>query len=138
MITVVDPNDQPRLARLSEAHANAFERGWSTVEIETLADRGLLIADDADAFALFSVAVDESELLTVVTPPSLRRSGRGRRLLQAAYPMLRARSATAIFLEVAEPNEAAQRLYLSEGFEVIGRRKKYYGPVDAIVMRRSV
>jgi len=45
-----------------------------------------------------------------------------------------------VFLEVRADNPSAEGLYLSEGFEEIGRRPRYYQPddVDAIVMRLDV
>ena len=45
-------------------------------------------------------------------------------------------------LEVAQSNQAAQRLYIDCGFVVVGRRKDYYrtatgAPEDALVLRNS-
>ena len=44
-----------------------------------------------------------------------------------------------VFLEVAEDNPAAIRLYEAVGYEPVGRRKAYYerrgGAVDAILLR---
>jgi ribosomal-protein-alanine N-acetyltransferase len=49
----------------------------------------------------------------------------------------RRRQADEVLLEVRVDNEAAQKLYDSEGFSMIGIRKGYYdhGRVDAVVMR---
>jgi [ribosomal protein S18]-alanine N-acetyltransferase len=45
-----------------------------------------------------------------------------------------------VFLEVRESNGAARALYASRGFEIAGRRSKYYRkPVeDALVLRRAL
>jgi len=43
-----------------------------------------------------------------------------------------------IILEVDEKNIAAISLYLKNGFKVYGRRKKYYGLSDALLMKREV
>jgi ribosomal-protein-alanine N-acetyltransferase len=45
-----------------------------------------------------------------------------------------------VFLEVRESNGGARALYASRGFEVAGRRAKYYRkPVeDALVLRREL
>jgi ribosomal-protein-alanine N-acetyltransferase len=52
------------------------------------------------------------------------------------------RGATSMHLEVAEDNAAARALYVKLGYEEAGRRHAYYGgeggPVDAIVMRRTL
>jgi len=52
----------------------------------------------------------------------------------------RRRGAREAFLEVRVDNDAARRLYASEGFDEIGTRRGYYdnGRVDAVVMRREL
>ena len=42
------------------------------------------------------------------------------------------------FLEVASDNGAAEALYNDQGFRTVGRRKGYYGSIDALTMRRSL
>jgi ribosomal-protein-alanine N-acetyltransferase len=44
-----------------------------------------------------------------------------------------------VFLEVRTDNDAARSLYESEGFTVVGRRRRYYRPsgADAYTMRRE-
>jgi ribosomal-protein-alanine N-acetyltransferase len=68
--------------------------------------------------------------------PAHHRRGVGRALLRAILD--RARGAT-VFLEVRTDNESAINLYRSEGFEVIGTRRRYYRPsgADAFTMRRQ-
>lgn len=43
-----------------------------------------------------------------------------------------------IFLEVAENNEKAIKLYEKLGFTIINRRKKYYNGIDAYVMQKEI
>ncbi len=43
-----------------------------------------------------------------------------------------------IFLEVAENNEKAIKLYEKLGFTTINRRKKYYNGIDAYVMQKEI
>jgi [ribosomal protein S18]-alanine N-acetyltransferase len=78
---------------------------------------GLLIARKAD---------DEAEILTVGVTPSCRNQGLGTVLLQTAIARLRASGAKRLFLEVADGNEAALRLYRSCGVAPVGRRQGYY------------
>lgn len=75
-------------------------------------------------------APGETEILNMAVDPAFRRRGIGRRLLE---PILRGE----VFLEVRESNTGAQALYISLGFQVAGRRRRYYTdpPEDAIVMR---
>ncbi len=72
--------------------------------------------------------------------PPARRRGIGRLLVRELVAEARRRGAGEVLLEVREDNEAAQRLYAGEGFEVLGRRRGYYeqGLVDAVTMRLQV
>jgi ribosomal-protein-alanine N-acetyltransferase len=78
----------------------------------------------------------EAEIHTLAVDPAHHRQGVGRALLRAVLD--RARGAT-VFLEVRTDNESAINLYRSEGFEVIGTRRRYYRPsgADAFTMRRQ-
>jgi ribosomal-protein-alanine N-acetyltransferase len=79
----------------------------------------------------------DADIQTIAMDAAHRRSGRGRVLLRALLDAAAARGAREVFLEVRADNPGAEGLYLSEGFEEIGRRPRYYQPddVDAIVMR---
>jgi ribosomal-protein-alanine N-acetyltransferase len=92
-------------------------------------------------FALASGAADERELLSIGVLPAYRRSGIGRRLVESVIAESIARGAKRLFLEVAEDNAEAQRLYRMLGFVAVGRRPGYYrrksGPaVAALTLRR--
>ncbi|MDR2998605.1 MAG: ribosomal protein S18-alanine N-acetyltransferase [Microbacterium sp.] len=78
----------------------------------------------------------DSDIQTIALDPAFRGQGRGRRMLRLLLDAARERGARDTFLEVRDDNEAAQALYLSEGFAEIGRRPRYYkGGVDAIIMK---
>lgn len=104
----------------------------------------LLRADNGDAgFALWRVAADEAELLTLAVRPIHRRQGAGRRLLMAVIDSARGAGVRSLYLEVGADNPAARSLYVSEGFAVVGSRPAYFGrgsgpPADAIVMRLTL
>lgn len=121
---------------LAALHRDCFERPWDEAAMAELASApgtlcligsvgdgtssvvgGLLIARKAD---------DEAEILTFGVVPSCRNQGLGRALLQTAVERLRASGAKRLFLEVADGNEAALRLYRSCGAAPVGRRQGYY------------
>ncbi|MGO2519078.1 MAG: ribosomal protein S18-alanine N-acetyltransferase [Microbacterium sp.] len=79
----------------------------------------------------------DADIQTIAFLEARRGEGRGRALLRALLAEASARRARDVFLEVRADNPAAEALYLSEGFEEIGRRPRYYQPddVDAIVMK---
>jgi ribosomal-protein-alanine N-acetyltransferase len=56
-----------------------------------------------------------------------RRKGVGAGLLHHAVATAREADATALWLHVAEENQAARGLYAAQGFVMLGREKNYYG-----------
>jgi ribosomal-protein-alanine N-acetyltransferase len=80
-----------------------------------------------------SLVEGEREILNLAVAPEFRRQGIARHLWDAFCegPF------GTIFLEVRESNEAARSLYLSLGFQELGRRPAYYDfpPEAAIVMK---
>lgn len=87
------------------------------------------------------LTIDETaQILTLAVLPPARRTGVGRLLVRALIAEARRRCASEVLLEVREDNEPAQRLYATEGFTVLGRRRGYYeqGRVDAITMRYEI
>ena len=80
----------------------------------------------------------EAEVHTIGVARSHRGRGLGRELLRGLLAVADGERAT-VFLEVRTDNEAARGLYESEGFEVIGLRRRYYpaSGADAFTMRRT-
>jgi ribosomal-protein-alanine acetyltransferase len=80
------------------------------------------------------------DIQTIAVAEAARRRGVGRGLMNALIAEARSRGAADVFLEVRADNPAAQDLYRSLGFAVIGRRAAYYQPegIDALVMRLSL
>src|SRR5258708_33754285 len=109
------------LDRAAALHAESFaalgERAWTRQDLaELLASPGvagmLLAVDGGDAgFALWRVAADEAELLTIAVRPVHRRRGAGLRLLMAAIPHARSPGGRSSFLEVGPDNPAGPHLY---------------------------
>lgn len=95
-----------------------------------------------EGLILVRAVAGEAEVLTFCVAAAARRSGLGRALLRRACADAMAIGAGEMFLEVAEANMAARRLYEAEGFAVVGRRKAYYhqdaGSADALVMRKAL
>ncbi len=94
------------------------------------------VLDPGGAMIMARVAADELEILTLGVSPVLRRRGRGRALLHDAARRGWDEGARTAFLEVAEANRPARRLYAGAGFGEVGRRRRYYpGGGDALVLR---
>jgi [ribosomal protein S18]-alanine N-acetyltransferase len=132
--------DAPRCAEL-ERLLFAGDDPWSPQAfLDALASgHYYLSARDGDSLigyaGLARVGV-QAEVHTLAVDPAHHRRGIGRALLRAVLD--RARDAT-VFLEVRTDNASAINLYRSEGFEVIGTRRRYYRPsgADAFTMRRK-
>ncbi|MEW5813297.1 MAG: ribosomal protein S18-alanine N-acetyltransferase [Actinomycetota bacterium] len=78
----------------------------------------------------------EYEVHTIAVDPAYQGHGIGREMLRR---LVEYADGGAIFLEVRTDNEAAIRLYESEGFTRIGLRKRYYrvSGADAYSMKRE-
>ena len=124
----------------------SFTTPWRQSTFESLlrrADTDLIAAVSDDVLVGYAVCwtiLDQAELGNVAVAESARRRGVARLLVAAALERARARGAGECFLEVRESNTAAQALYRECGFEVVGRRKRYYSTPteDALVMRSTV
>ena len=133
------------LELLAALHGRCFPQGWPREAFaKLLATPGafalLAIDDDGEptGLALGRAAAGEAEILTLGVLPDARRRGAGRALVEALAAEARARGAGELFLEVADDNLAARALYLALGFAQVGRRPGYYGPRDALVLRRAI
>lgn len=79
----------------------------------------------------------ETELYRIAVLPSQRRRGYGKLLMEKLLKSC-PKDTEKIFLEVRESNKAAIGLYEKNGFEIISRRKNYYGNEDGLVYRLTL
>lgn len=120
------------------------ETFWS--ELAHPDTRWYLIAEDAESGDLLGyagllvsggVGGPEGDVQTVAVAPAAQGRGVGRFLLRAVIAEAARRTVTSLLLEVRADNDAAVRLYRSEGFERVSVRRAYYQPgdVDAWILR---
>ncbi len=83
-------------------------------------------------------AADECEISDIAVEPCYRRKGIAASLFERLFESAANMGAKAAYLLVRDGNIAAESLYRSLGFAVIGRRKGYYGSSDAVIMRRDL
>ena len=126
--------DTALVAELHQAIFTApWERPWSAESLAQIlampGARGWLLQSNElpIGFVLARFTLDEGEILLTGILPTARRQGHGARLMQAAIAAAREAGVAKLFLEHAEPNLAAARLYRRLGFAQIGRRRHYYG-----------
>jgi ribosomal-protein-alanine N-acetyltransferase len=82
------------------------------------------------------IILDEAHIATLAVHPDYRKLGLGRLLLVQGLRAAEARGARLAYLDVRRSNLAAQSLYESFGFEVVGERRRYYkdNQEDALLM----
>ena len=113
-------------------------------EIEALGTNfEFLIEADSSFFMYRKTALDEAEIIDIGTIPEERLKGHAEKLFEKGIDLLRAEGVKTIYLEVAEDNHAARRVYRKLGLEDYNRRKNYYhsdenGLVDAILMKKDI
>jgi ribosomal-protein-alanine N-acetyltransferase len=140
------PEDVPRVAELEtelfgpSAWSEAMIRGELTAP-----GRWYVAADDPADAALDDDAVgvqrlvgyaglwfdgDVAQVMTIGVATAMQRQGIGAALLAALLERSRALGASTVLLEVRVDSPAVA-LYERFGFEVLGRRHRYYQPEDA-------
>lgn len=80
--------------------------------------------------------LDEAHIATLAVHPDFRRRGIARKLLHTALGAAYREGARRSFLEVRAGNQAALKMYEELGFEIVGRRNRYYhdNNEDALLM----
>jgi [ribosomal protein S18]-alanine N-acetyltransferase len=128
--------------------AEALPPGWPAHELAACcadANRAVLKASDGahvHGFLILQFAADEAEILAIAVAKGRRRLGCAASLLGDGIRACQNRFISCIYLEVAESNTPARKLYEKFGFLVIGRRENYYqksssAPETALIMRRD-
>jgi len=120
-----------------------FDDFWSFENLESelkAENREYIVAKDGKeivGFAGIIISLDDAEITNIVTKKDRRREGIGNALLNELIRISKEKGKDNLSLEVNEENEYAIRLYEKNGFQVLGRRKKYYNNTnDALIMTK--
>jgi len=126
------------LPEVMEIDALCLPRPWSAAiwrgELESPHAFYLVVEEGGGISGHIGVrhVLGELHVTTIAVRPEHRRRGHARALASAAlaaYPVARC-----VHLEVRPTNAAAITLYESLGFRATGRRPRYYGDEDALLM----
>lgn len=97
------------------------------------------LKNEVVGYVVFYINCDEAHIMNIAVAAEHRRQGVARYLLTYALEIIKENVSETIYLEVAVNNSAACHLYRQFGFEVYGRRKRYYrNGGDAYVMRKHL
>jgi [ribosomal protein S18]-alanine N-acetyltransferase len=117
-------------------------RPWSETiwreELESPFGLYLVLEEEGEILAQIGVRylADELHVTTLAVRPEHRRRGYARALLEAALGAFP--EARRVHLEVRPSNVPARSLYEALGFVTTGRRRRYYGDEDALLMTRHL
>jgi [ribosomal protein S18]-alanine N-acetyltransferase len=130
------------LPSVMEIDALSLPRPWSAAiwrgELGSPYGLYLVLEERGEVFGQIGVrhVLGELHITTIAVKPEYRRRGHARALIAAAlaaYP-----NASHVHLEVRPTNVEAIALYESLGFRETGRRPRYYGDEDALLMTRKL
>ena len=121
-------------------HTELQSTGTSLMLVARVAGSAVQTEGAIVGFIVAREVADEIHINNVAVRPDFRGRGIGRLLMRTALSWGRERHARQAVLEVRAGNGAAHQLYRGCGFEVIGRRRRYYkSPVeDALLMAVSL
>ena len=85
-------------------------------------------------FAGIFINVDFAEVMNIVVRKKFRNQGIGKKLLEKLISLCQEIGAESLKLEVNEKNKIAIKLYENIGFNIVGRRKKYYNNLDDAIL----
>lgn len=124
---------------LENLHKACFpNKPWSASDFADLKKSGCDIITSQNGFVVWRVVADEAEIITIGVHPDARKSGIASAMLAIIENDIKKRGGKKIFLEVAENNEPARKLYEANGYKKIGVRPKYYDGIDAIMMDKDL
>ena len=132
------PMETSDLSSAIEIDTLCLPRPWSEAvwrdELESPFGLYLVLEEAGEVFAHIGVRhlAEELHVTTLAVRPERRRRGYARALLEAALGAFP--EARRVHLEVRPTNAAARSLYEVLGFVTTGRRRRYYGDEDALLM----
>ena len=118
---------------MSKLHllSGSLTRPWSESEYK------ILLSTDTirffyveNGFLVGRLIGPDAEILNVIIHPKYRRLGKARYLIDKFEKEAKEEGSSKCFLEVAESNSRANKLYQSLNYLSVGKRKNYYEFVD--------
>ena len=123
----MNPFEMAKLHSLSGSQT----RPWSEIEykklLETTTSR---LFYTENGFLVGRVIDRDAEILNVVIHPDFRRLGKASKLICMFEKEAKNAGSSRCFLEVAESNNSARKLYTGLGYLKVGQRDNYYKFID--------
>ena len=134
------------VASVAEMERQCFSDPWSEKSVASELHNPLslwLIAEVDGAVAGYvgsQTVLDSADMMNLAVSPSFRRQGIGERLVNCLTEALKEKGVKTLLLEVRISNEPAKELYQKLGFEMVGKRPRYYEKPreDALILRKEL
>ena len=143
---MIMPMNLSHVSQIAELEKLCFSDPWSersiASEMENSLSLWLVYEEDGAVLGYVgsqSVA-PESDMMNLAVAPQARNRGIAQALVCALIEELKAQNMESLTLEVRVSNEPAIKLYTKLGFEIIGKRPRYYvnPQEDALIMRKEL
>jgi ribosomal-protein-alanine N-acetyltransferase len=138
---IISQDDIPEILILSHCLGT---RSWAHSDyLEVISSsnmHGLIIKLESKmiAFVIYTVTVDEMEILQIVVHPEYQGQQIGSRIMRFLFESCREKSLKKIYLEVASSNNSAIAFYNKFGFKDVHIRHKYYFNGDSAIIKEIV
>ena len=139
--------EEKHLESTAELEKICFAHPWTAEGLKTLTgDGGVGFAalekgsGRVISYAGMIFAADMADITDVATHPDYRRRGISRAVMGRLLEYAREKGATSVALDVRVSNLGAVALYEGLGFEIVGKRPRFYRtpPEDAYVMIKQL
>lgn len=134
------------VSQIAQMETLCFSDPWSerSIASELDNDLSLWLVYEEDGRVLGYIGSQsvppESDVMNLAVLPERRKQGIAQALMNELVHTLRSSGIESLTLEVRASNEPAIALYTKLGFEIVGRRQKYYvnPKEDALIMRKEL
>lgn len=138
--------EDKHLASVAELEELCFAHPWSAEGLKTLTGEGgvgFAAVDESGkviSYAGMVLAADMGDITDVATHPDFRRQGISRAVMERLLEFAVQKQLTSVALDVRVSNVGAIALYEGLGFEMAGKRPRFYRtpPEDAYVMIKQL
>ena len=119
----MSPLEMAKLHLLS----GSLTRPWSENEYKDLLNTDTISFFDLEiGFLVGRIISPDAEILNIIIHPKFRRLGKAKQLIGKFEKEAKVAGCSRCFLEVAESNIPANKLYYSLSYLKVGQRKNYY------------
>ena len=134
------------VAAVAEMERQCFSDPWSEKSVASELDNPLslwLIAEADGVIAGYvgsQTVLDSADMMNLAVSQDFRRQGIGEQLVNSLTEALAEKGVKTLLLQVRISNEPAKQLYQKLGFEIVGKRPRYYEKPreDALILRKEL